>query len=84
MRIRASKSRAARRLAALTAALFAACATTKHDGPQPDRTIQATVQMRPGGPVETAPMGIYEVPVDPPSKSAAEAELADDDLLSSR
>ena len=49
--------------------------------PKADRTVKAHVQMRPGGEREEVEMPVWEVPVDPRSVPAAEAELPDDDLV---
>lgn len=46
---------------------------------EPQRTIRAAVQMRPGGPVEDVEMDVHAAPVDPPSISAEEANLSLDD-----
>jgi hypothetical protein len=46
-----------------------------------DRTVKAHVQMRPGGEREEVEMPVWEVPVDPRSVTAAEADLPDDDLV---
>lgn len=43
--------------------------------------MTATVQERPGGPVEEVEIGVYESPVEPPSVPAAEADLPADDLV---
>lgn len=51
------------------------------EGSTADRTIRTRVQVRPGGPVEEVEMGVHEVPVDPPSVSADEADLDDDELV---
>lgn len=44
-------------------------------------TIKATVQMRPGGPVEDVEMGVHEAPVDPPRTAADRTDLGDEDLV---
>jgi len=46
-----------------------------------ERTVRARVQPRPGAPAEMMGMAVHEVPVDPDSVSAAEAELTDDELI---
>lgn len=45
------------------------------------RTVRATVQLRPGGPVEEVDMPVHESPVDPRAVPADEADLAPDDLV---
>lgn len=61
--------------------LGAACNAATPNENEPDRTVHAVVQARPGGPVEEIEMGVHEVPVDPPSVSADEAPLGDSDLV---
>lgn len=46
-----------------------------------ERTVRARVQARPGGPIEDVEMSVHEVPVDPKTVSAAEAQLEDDELV---
>ena len=47
----------------------------------PSKTVRATVQARPGGPVEEVEMGVHEAPLDLPLVSVADADLQDDDLV---
>ncbi len=46
-----------------------------------DTRVTGRMQMRPGGPTELVTVEVHEAPVDPPSVSAAEAELAVDELV---
>ncbi len=46
-----------------------------------ERTVTTKVQSRPGGPIEEFEMPVHEVPVNPPSLTAAEAQLEDTDLV---
>lgn len=43
--------------------------------------VTGRMQMRPGGPTELVTVEVHEAPVDPPWVSAAEAELAVDELV---
>ena len=45
------------------------------------RTVRGVMQDRPGAPERLVEVGVHEVPVDPPSVSAAEAALGDDELV---
>ncbi len=65
--------------AALTLAALTCAGWTAAAGQQ--RTVRARVQPRPGAPAEEIEMGVHEVPVNPPSVPAAEAELADEELV---
>lgn len=60
-------------------ALFIASAACA--GGESSNTVRATVQIRPGGPVEEIEMEVHEVPVDPPTVAADEIELRDDELV---
>ena len=46
-----------------------------------ERTVRARVQAHPGGPIEDVEMSVHEVPVDPKSVPADEAQLEDDELV---
>ncbi len=50
-------------------------------GQSRQRTVRARVQPRPGAPPEEIDMRVHESPVDPPSVAAADADLADDELV---
>jgi len=75
----------------LPAALLLSCGAPAPDSPAPAEvpqtrpstpsTVRATVQARPGGPLEDVEMAVHPVPVDPPSVPAAEATLAADELV---
>lgn len=81
--IERSRSHRARLLGLVATGLVmsvASAAFAQHDAKKP-RTVHATVQMRPGGPVVEADMPVHAVPVDPPIVSASSADLADDELV---
>ena len=46
-----------------------------------ERIVRARVQAHPGGPVEDIEMSVHEVPVDPKTVSADEAQLEDGELV---
>lgn len=46
-----------------------------------NRTVHGVMQDRPGAPARMVEVGVHEVPVDPPSVSAGDAELDDDELV---
>ena len=46
-----------------------------------ERTVRGVMQPRPGAPAEDVEVAVHPVPVDPPSVSAAESTLPDDDLV---
>ncbi len=50
-------------------------------GQESEETIRAVVQLRPGGPMIESEVKIEEVPVNPPTISAEQSELPDDDLV---
>lgn len=54
---------------------------TQAPAPRPARTVKGLMQVRPGGPLEEAEVGVHEVPVDLPTVSAAQAPLQDDELV---
>ncbi len=62
----------------LLLALVAGPATAQ-DGQE--RTVRARVQPRPGAPVEMMEMQVHEVPVNPDSVAADEANLEDTELV---
>ncbi len=61
--------------------LLFGCGGEEPLGEGPSKTVRATVQARPGGPVEEVEMAVHEAPVDLPLVSVAEANLQDDDLV---
>lgn len=60
--------------------LLLACAEPDRE-PQPDRTLTARVQSRPGGPREEVEMAVYAAPVAPQRLTAEAADLPSDDLV---
>jgi len=46
-----------------------------------ERTVRGVMQPRPGAPEEDVEVAVHPVPVNPPSVSADEAGLPDDDLV---
>ncbi len=63
-------------------AVAPAAASPQPGAPQEEgRTVRANVQPRPGAPAELMEMRVREVPVDPASIAADEADLADDELV---
>ncbi len=60
---------------------FSGCAGEGPLSKEPSKTVRATVQTQPGGPVEEVEMGVHEAPLDLPLVSVAEAGLEDDDLV---
>ena len=46
-----------------------------------ERKVKGVMQPRPGAPAEEVEVAVHPVPVDPPSVSAEEADLPDDDLV---
>lgn len=64
-------------LLATSAWLAPACAAQD----EPDHTVRAEVQLRPGGPVEEVDVPVHRAPVDPLSVPAAESDLPAGDLV---
>lgn len=67
-------------VAGLTAVALAATALLSVPATAQE-TVEAEVQLRPGGPQKQVQMEVHEVPVDPRSVPASEVQLEDDELV---
>ena len=65
----------------LVAVAMLAVGATPLTAQQQERKVRARVQAHPGGPVEDVEMSVHEVPVDPKTVPAEEANLEDDELV---
>ena len=69
-------------LASLALVLLIIASAAPLTAQEQERTVRARVQAHPGGPVvEDIEMGVHEVPVDPKTVAAGEAQLEDGELV---
>ncbi len=68
-------------LASLALLLLMLAITAPLTAQEQERTVRARVQAHPGGPVEDIEMSVHEVPVDPKTVAAGEAQLEDGELV---